>query len=111
MQTSKKRNITHTREYWQKKKQNRHESTRGNQEWDIYLSRARMLEWKYNNRKGNFSFYMPRSKKLAQRNIFYFVVLGFKTETFSLHLTRFTDEVDLKSSFAEILVVDYFYNL
>ena len=54
---------------------------------------------------------MPRSKKLAQRNIFYFVVLGFKTETFSLHLTRFTDEVDLKSSFAEILVVDYFYNL
>ena len=31
---------------------------------------------------------MPRSKKLVQRNIFYFVVLGFKTETFSLHLTK-----------------------
>ena len=53
---------------------------------------------------------MPRSKKLAQRNIFCFVVLDFKAETFSLHLTRFTDKVDLKSSFAEMLVVEYFYN-
>ena len=24
-----------------------------------------------------FLFYMPRSKKLAQKNIFYFIVLGF----------------------------------
>ena len=31
---------------------------------------------------------MPKSKKLAQRNIFYFAVLGFKVETFSLHLTK-----------------------
>ena len=31
-----------------------------------------------------FFFNMPTSKKLAQRNIFYFVVLGFKAETFSL---------------------------
>ena len=31
---------------------------------------------------------MPRSKKLALRNIFYFVVLSFKAETFSLHLTK-----------------------
>ena len=35
-----------------------------------------------------FFFYMSRSKKLAQRNIFYVVVLGFKAETFSLHLTK-----------------------
>ena len=33
-------------------------------------------------------FDMPRSKKIAQRNILYFVVLGFKAETFSLHLTK-----------------------
>ena len=31
---------------------------------------------------------MPRIKKLAQRNIFSFVVLGFKAETFSLNLTK-----------------------
>ena len=31
---------------------------------------------------------MPRSKKLTQRNIFYFAVLGFKAETFSLYLTK-----------------------
>ena len=40
------------------------------------------------NGRGNFSFYMPRNKKLVQRNIFYFVVLGFKAETFLLHLTN-----------------------
>ena len=27
--------------------------------------------------------------KLAQKNIFYFVVRGFKAETFSLHLTKY----------------------
>ena len=31
---------------------------------------------------------MPRCKKVAKKNIFYFVVLGFKAETFSLHLTK-----------------------
>ena len=35
-----------------------------------------------------FFFCMPRSKKFAQRNIFYFVVLSFKAETFSVHLTK-----------------------
>ena len=32
---------------------------------------------------------MHRSKELAQRNIFYFVVLRLKAETFSLHLTKY----------------------
>ena len=31
-------------------------------------------------------FYKPRSKELAQKIIFYFVVLGFKAETLSLEL-------------------------
>ena len=35
-----------------------------------------------------FSFYMPKIKKLAQRNIFYLIVLGFRAETFSLYLTK-----------------------
>ena len=74
---------------------------------------------------------------LAQKNIFYFVVLGFKAERFSLelHLTMhvkrylfirvlfefsltkafkifFTDKVDLKNknSFAKMVVMEYFYN-
>ena len=42
----------------------------------------------YDNRRGNFSFYIPASEKLAQRNIFYFVVLGCKAVTLSLHLTK-----------------------
>ena len=29
-----------------------------------------------------FSFYKPRSKELAQKNVFYCLVLGFKAETF-----------------------------
>ena len=33
-------------------------------------------------------FYMLRIKKLAQRNIFHFIVLGFRAETFSLYLTE-----------------------
>ena len=32
---------------------------------------------------------MPRSKRLAQRNIFYFVGLGCEAETLSLHLTKY----------------------
>ena len=35
-----------------------------------------------------FSFYITRSKKLAQRNIFYFIVPEFKVEMFLLHLTK-----------------------
>ena len=31
---------------------------------------------------------MPRSEKLAQKFFFYFAVLGFKAETFSLNLTK-----------------------
>ena len=33
-----------------------------------------------------FLFYMPRSNELAQKNIFYSLVLGFKAETFLLEL-------------------------
>ena len=33
-----------------------------------------------------FLFYMPRSKELAQKNIFYSIALGFKAETFLLEL-------------------------
>ena len=35
-----------------------------------------------------FFFKKTGSKKLVQKNIFYFVVLGFKVERFSLHLTK-----------------------
>ena len=36
-----------------------------------------------------FLFYVPRTKKLAQKNIFYFVLLGFKAEMLSLYLTKY----------------------
>ena len=36
-----------------------------------------------------FLFYVPRIKKLAQKNIFYFVLLGFKAEMLSLYLTKY----------------------
>ena len=41
-------------------------------------------------------FYMSRSKKLAQKNIFYSAVLGFKVETFSLHLTKYVKRHSMK---------------
>ena len=74
---------------------------------------------------------------LAQKNIFYFVVLGFKAERFllELHLTKyvkrylfirvlfefsltkafkifFNDKVDLKNknSFVKMVMMEYFYN-
>ena len=50
------------------------------------MSRARVSYRKYISRRGNFSFYKPRSKELAQKKIFYFVGLGFKAEMFSLEL-------------------------
>ena len=34
-------------------------------------------------------YYIPRSKKLAQKNISYFLALGFKAEKCSLHLTKY----------------------
>ena len=39
---------------------------------------------------------MPRSKKLAQKNIFYSVVLGFKAERFSLHLIKYVKRYRMK---------------
>ena len=39
---------------------------------------------------------MPRSKKLVQKNIFYFVVPGFKAESFSLHLTKYAKRYSMK---------------
>ena len=81
---------------------------------------------------------MPRSKRLAQKNTFYSVVLGFKAETFLQHLTKyvklnslshdlylrviwiqfkiklfkifFTDKIDLKNRFSKMLVIEYFDN-
>ena len=61
-----------------------------------------MFKGKCNSRSGNLSFYMPRSKTLAQRNLFYFVVQGFKAETFSLLLTK-NVKVDLKNSFSKMI--------
>ena len=59
-----------------------------NQDWistncRIYRwpSTARVFKGKYICWWGNFSFYMPGSKNLAQKNNFNFVVLGFKAET------------------------------
>ena len=39
---------------------------------------------------------MSRSKTLAQKNIFYSVVLGFKAERFSLHLTEYAKRYSMK---------------
>ena len=39
---------------------------------------------------------MPRSKNLAQKIIFYSAVLGFKAETFSLHLTKYVKRYSMK---------------
>ena len=57
-----------------------------------------MSQRKYISKRGNlFSFYKPRSKELAQKNIFYCVVLGFNTETFllQLHLTKYVKSYNL----------------
>ena len=55
-----------------------------------------MFKRKYINGRGNFYFYMPKCKKLARENIFYFVVLDFKAETFSLHLTKDAKRYSIK---------------
>ena len=52
-------------------------------------NRARVFKRKYISERGNFSFNMPRSKTLTQKNIFCSVVLDFKAETFSLHLYKY----------------------
>ena len=39
---------------------------------------------------------MPRSKKLAQKNIFYSLVLGFKAERFSLDFTKYAQRYSMK---------------
>ena len=39
---------------------------------------------------------MPRTKKLVQKNIFHFVVPGFKAETFSLLLTKYAKRYSIK---------------
>ena len=39
---------------------------------------------------------MPRSKKLVQKNILYFIVPGFKAETFSLLLTKYAKRCVMK---------------
>ena len=39
---------------------------------------------------------MLRSKKLEQKNIFYFVVPGFKAERFSLHLIKYAKRYSMK---------------
>ena len=57
-----------------------------------------MSQRKYISKRGHlFSFYKPRSKELAQKNIFYCVVLGFNTETFlsQLHLTKYVKSYNL----------------
>ena len=40
----------------------------------------------------------PRSKKLAQKKISYFLVLGFKAKRFSLHLTKYDKRYSMKSN-------------
>ena len=52
---------------------------------------ARVFKREYISGRGNFCFHKPRSKELSVKNIFFFVVLGFKAERFSLelHLTKY----------------------
>ena len=60
------------------------------------LSRARVFKTKCISWWGNFSFYKPRSKYVAQKNIFYSAVLGFKAERFSLHLTKYAKRYSMR---------------
>ena len=60
------------------------------------LSRARAQQRKYDSGRGNFSFYIPRSKMLVRKNFFYFVVSGFKAEKISLLLTKYTERYSVK---------------
>ena len=81
-----------------------------------------------------FFSYVQKQNISAQKHFFYFVVLGFKAETFLLNITKhvklnslamificvqfnkrllrffFTDKINLKNSFAKMLVVECFYN-
>ena len=54
------------------------------QKLEIYRKtpRAKVSQRKYISGRGNLSSYKPRSKEAAQKNIFYFVMLGFKAEKF-----------------------------
>ena len=54
-----------------------------------------MFKRKYVSGRGGF-FYISRSKKLTQKNIFYFVVLGFKAEMFLQHLTPHVKKYSMK---------------
>ena len=57
-----------------------------------------MPQRKHISRRGTFSFYKPRNKELAQKSIVYFLVLGFKAQTFSLelHLTKYVKTYRIK---------------
>ena len=58
-----------------------------------------MSQRKYISGRGNLSsYYKPRSKEAEQKNIFYFVMLGFKAETFWLeqHLTKHVNRYNIK---------------
>ena len=57
--------------------------------------RARVLKEKYISWWGDFLLH-TRSKKLAQKNISYSLVLGFKAEKFSLHLTKYAKRYSAK---------------
>ena len=61
-------------------------------------SRARVFKIKYISWWGNF-FSIPRIKKLAQKNISYSLVLGFKAERFSLHLTEYAKRYSMQLIF------------
>ena len=39
---------------------------------------------------------MSRSKNLTSKNVFYSLVLGFKAEMFSLHLTKYVKRYSMK---------------
>ena len=54
-----------------------------------------MFKRKYISGRCNF-FYIPRSKKLAQESISYSLVLGFKAERFSVHLTKYAKRYSMK---------------
>ena len=65
-------------------------------------SRARVFKRKYISWWGNF-FSIPRSKKLALKNIFYSLVLGLKAERFSLHLTKYAMKYSMQLIFICVL--------
>ena len=48
-------------------------------------------------------------KMLAQKNILHFLVLGFKVETFSLHLTKYVNRYSMKLNLLGLIFISVLF--